>query len=67
MANHFVYLVASIGFPNPDLRWALEEATLGVNCLGFAAPMEKRAKGCTAGIVPNHSALGKPNDSRVTR
>jgi short-subunit dehydrogenase len=34
---HFVYLVAGIGFPNPDLQWPLEEPTLGVNCLGFAA------------------------------
>jgi len=33
----FVYLVAGTGFPNPDLQWSLEEATLGVNCLGFAA------------------------------
>jgi short-subunit dehydrogenase len=33
----FVYMVAGIGFPNPDLQWSLEEATLRVNCLGFAA------------------------------
>jgi short-subunit dehydrogenase len=34
---HFVYLVAGVGFPNRDLQWSLEESTLGVNCLGFAA------------------------------
>ena len=33
----FVYLVAGTGFPNRDLQWSLEEATLNVNCLGFAA------------------------------
>ena len=33
----FVYLVAGTGFPNPDLDWALEEATIAVNCMGFAA------------------------------
>lgn len=32
----FVYVVAGTGFPNPDLQWSLEEATLSVNCLGFA-------------------------------
>ncbi len=33
----FVYMIAGIGFPNPDLQWSLEEATLRVNYLGFAA------------------------------
>ncbi len=32
-----VYLVAGTGYPNPDLSWKLEENTLAVNCLGFAA------------------------------
>jgi short-subunit dehydrogenase len=33
----YVYLVAGTGFPNPDLDWPTEEATIAVNCLGFAA------------------------------
>jgi len=36
-AIDFVYLVAGTGFPNPDLQWSLEEQTVSVNCLGFAA------------------------------
>jgi short-subunit dehydrogenase len=32
-----VYLVAGTGSPNPELEWSLEEPTIGVNCLGFAA------------------------------
>jgi short-subunit dehydrogenase len=32
-----VYLVAGTGFPNPELEWAPELATLQVNCTGFAA------------------------------
>ena len=36
-AIDFVYLVAGTGFPNPDLQWSLEEPTVSVNCLGFAA------------------------------
>jgi short-subunit dehydrogenase len=33
----YVYLVAGTGFPNPTLDPALEEETVRVNCLGFAA------------------------------
>ncbi len=33
----FIYLVAGTGHLNPDLRWALEEETIRVNALGFAA------------------------------
>jgi short-subunit dehydrogenase len=36
-AVDYVYLVAGTGFPNPDLDWPLEEVTVSVNCLGFAA------------------------------
>jgi len=33
----FVYLCAGTGHLNPDLRWPLEEETIRVNALGFAA------------------------------
>jgi short-subunit dehydrogenase len=33
----YVYLVAGTGYPNPDLNWSPEEATISVNCHGFAA------------------------------
>lgn len=33
----FVYLVAGTGHPNPELDWKLEEETLLVNGVGFAA------------------------------
>ena len=33
----FVYLCAGTGHANPDLQWALEEETVRVNALGFAA------------------------------
>jgi short-subunit dehydrogenase len=33
----FIYLVAGTGHLNPDLLWALEEKTIRVNTLGFAA------------------------------
>ena len=33
----FIYLVAGTGHLNHDLRWALEEDTIRVNALGFAA------------------------------
>jgi len=33
----FVYICAGTGHPNPDLRWELEDRTIRVNALGFAA------------------------------
>jgi short-subunit dehydrogenase len=33
----FVYLCAGTGHANPDLNWGLEEETIRVNALGFAA------------------------------
>jgi short-subunit dehydrogenase len=33
----FVYLCAGTGHPNPGLKWGLEEETIRVNVLGFAA------------------------------
>jgi short-subunit dehydrogenase len=33
----FVYLCAGTGHPNPDLVWKLEDETIRVNALGFAA------------------------------
>jgi short-subunit dehydrogenase len=33
----FVYICAGTGHPNPDLRWELEDETIRVNALGFAA------------------------------
>ena len=33
----FVYLCAGTGHPNPDLIWKLEDETIRVNALGFAA------------------------------
>jgi short-subunit dehydrogenase len=33
----FVYLCAGTGHLNPDLRWKLEDETIRVNTLGFAA------------------------------
>src|SRR6185436_6163078 len=63
----FVYLSAGTGHLNPDLKWELEEETIRVNTLGFAALASsavsfftKQGHGHLVGITSVAAVRGSP-------